>query len=171
MSAHKKVIPKVSHPAYPGEQSFLAMRILIHPNIKLAKTHPSKKKDSANSSANILESMFMLKANRSSYGKGSTTPGGSVPLSLDMLRGMLELAKTYSFHVSEIAGGEHSKHSRHYAGIAFDVDTINGKPVSAHHKQVLAFEKKCRALGATEVLGPGYPGHSGHVHCGWPRPH
>ena len=26
-----------------------------------------------------------------------------------------------------------------------------------------------RAKGATEVLGPGYKGHSGHVHMAWPR--
>jgi hypothetical protein len=25
----------------------------------------------------------------------------------------------------------------------------------------------CRSLGADEVLGPGDPDHSTHVHCGW----
>jgi hypothetical protein len=29
---------------------------------------------------------------------------------------------------------------------------------------------RCRALGATEVLGPGDQGHDDHIHAAWPRP-
>jgi hypothetical protein len=28
--------------------------------------------------------------------------------------------------------------------------------------------QRCHALGATQVLGPGDPGHATHVHCAWP---
>jgi hypothetical protein len=86
------------------------------------------------------------------------------------MQAMLELAKIYQYEISEIAGGSHSKGSRHYAGVAMDVSKINGQPVSSKNKLVAPFMKKCKSLGATEVLGPGYPGHSGHVHAAWPRP-
>ena len=82
---------------------------------------------------------------------------------------MLDLAQTYSFQISEIAGGSHSKKSRHYAGVAMDVDSINGETVSHKNKNVSGFIKKCKELGATEVLGPGSKGHDSHVHAAWPR--
>lgn len=37
------------------------------------------------------------------------------------MEAMLDLAKVYKFHVSEVAGGSHSKKSRHYLGVAMDV--------------------------------------------------
>jgi hypothetical protein len=87
-----------------------------------------------------------------------------------MLSGLLRLAQTYSFSVSEIAGGEHSPNSRHYAGVAADVNIINGRGVGADHPDVPAFRRMCADLGATEIRGPGDPHHATHVHAAWPRP-
>ncbi|OYO17291.1 hypothetical protein CGZ93_17170 [Enemella dayhoffiae] len=84
-----------------------------------------------------------------------------------MLRGMLAVAnKGYRIRVTAIAGADHSATSRHYRGTAFDVDQINGVGVGsgAAHQAVLS---ACREAGATENLGPGYPVHDTHVHCGW----
>jgi hypothetical protein len=50
------------------------------------------------------------------------------------------------------------------------VDVINGKPVNSGNPHVRDFMKKCRDLGATQVLGPGDAGHSTHVHAAWPPP-
>jgi zinc D-Ala-D-Ala carboxypeptidase len=114
-----------------------------------------------------------MHASRSSY---DGAPGGDVEVSVELLRGMLALATTYSYVVSEIAGGKHGKNSRHYAGVAMDVVVINDKDVSAKNVYVAPFMRMCRSLGATEVLGPGHrdkhgvKDHEGHVHAGWPRP-
>jgi zinc D-Ala-D-Ala carboxypeptidase len=148
------------------ERAFLAMRILGNANITLATEHVSGKKDSANARANAVYSLFLFNANRSGYDKA---PGGDVALSVPLMRGMLALAENYRFRVSEIAGGAHSKNSRHYAGVAMDVDQINSERVSAKNKHVQGFMKQCKELGATELLGPGKPNHDTHVHAGWPR--
>ena len=88
-----------------------------------------------------------------------------------MLQGMLNLANAgFTFTVSEIAGGVHSANSRHYAGVAFDVNVLNGSAVNASNTSVDSFKTNGAAQGATEVLGPGDPGHATHVHLGWPRP-
>jgi len=47
---------------------------------------------------------------------------------------------------------------------------INGTHVSASHPKLAAFKQRCRDLGVTELRAPGDPGHSTHVHAGWPRP-
>ncbi len=159
--------PAAKAPATAAERALLAIRVLVHPNISLAKSHVSGINDSATARTEITESMFLLKATRSCY---ENAPCGSVAVNEKLMRSMLDLGKTYEYHVSELAGGSHSKKSRHYAGIAMDVDTINGHPVSAKNKDVAGFIAQCRKLGATEVLGPGDKGHDGHVHCAWPRP-
>ncbi|MGW2415498.1 hypothetical protein ACWCV5_25385 [Streptomyces tubercidicus] len=97
-------------------------------------------------------------------------PNRRVTLDTRMLNGMLKLRTQYGFRiaVSEIVGGDHSSRSRHYAGVAFDINHINGRHVGsgAPHRNLMA---ACKKLGATEVLGPGSAGHATHVHCGWPR--
>lgn len=150
-----------------ARRAALAMRVLVHPNITLAEAHVSRVKDTATPRHNTLQSMFLMRAQRSCY---QNAPCGEVPISTTLLTAMLDLARTYRFHVSEIAGGSHSARSRHYAGVALDVTSINGEPVSADNRFVGAFMMRCKALGATEVLGPGHPGHSGHIHAAWPRP-
>jgi zinc D-Ala-D-Ala carboxypeptidase len=151
----------------PGGAAALAAQIRDSKRVELLDFHTSGRKDKATAKDNIADAAAGKKGRRSSYGGA---PGGSVALQVSLLKGMSELSKAYSYRVTEIAGGSHSPNSRHYAGVAFDVDVINGKPVNANNPQFRAFMKKCRDLGATEVLGPGDAGHSTHLHAAWPPP-
>ena len=91
-----------------------------------------------------------------------------VALAEEMLQGMLKLSESYTFTISEISGGDHGNNSRHYVGLGFDVTSINGKPVNSTNADYKAFMKMAKQLGATQVLGPGDPNHSTHVHIAWP---
>jgi hypothetical protein len=144
----------------------LAQAIRGNPNITLATTHASGEEDDAHASQNLQDTANGLPAARSDY---DTAPGGTTPLDLQMLYGVRQLGQTYTFAISELAGGSHSPTSRHHAGLAVDVNVINGQPVRDTHPDVAAFKEACRTLGATEVKGPGDPNHDTHVHCAWPR--
>lgn len=145
----------------------LAQTILNNPNITLATAHSSGQVDDANARQNIIDTAAGRPARRSSYG---SAPGGTVPLNARLLEGLLALAERLTFAISELAGGGHSPNSRHYVGVAVDINAINGEHVSANHPDVRRFGERCAALGATEIRGPGDPGHSSHVHVAWPRP-
>ncbi len=145
----------------------LARQILGNGRITLATTHSSGYSDNATARQNTIDTANGQLAARSSYG---TAPGGRVALDGRMLRGILALSNSYTFEVSEIAGGSHSSSSLHYAGVAFDAPRINGTAVSASHPAYRAFMQRCRDLGAIEVLGPGNTGHANHIHCAWSRP-
>ncbi len=141
--------------------------ILIHSRINLADYHVSGRHDRATALHNVEQATDGGPSRRSTYQKA---PGGKVLIDTRVLRALEKLADSgYSMRISELAGGSHSSRSRHYAGIAFDVDQINGVKVNYSNPYYKAFMKKCRRMGATEVLGPGDSGHSGHVHAAWPR--
>jgi len=144
----------------------LARQILANHRISLGSRHPSGVQDNATPDREIAATARGEQAARSSYG---AAPGGTVALDRRMLQAILKLAETYSFHITELAGGSHSAGSRHYAGIALDVGRINGSRVSAGNPHWRAFIQKGRSLGATQTLGPGDPGHSTHIHLAWPR--
>lgn len=140
--------------------------------IALASAHASGMEDDATATDNIEDAANNRQANRSSYTDpqtGDTGPGGTVALDAEMLQGMLDLADQFTFNVSEIAGGVHSANSRHYAGVCFDVNILNGRVVNASHPDFRGLMQSARDAGATEVLGPGDPGHATHVHLAWPR--
>lgn len=143
-----------------------AERIRDSTAITLSNSHVSGVNDDATALKNIRDTADDRDAQRSTYGNA---PGGTVALRQTMLQGMLDLADSYNFRVSEIAGGSHGPNSRHYAGIAFDIDRINGAPVNAGNPHFGAFMERAEELGATEVLGPGDPNHNTHVHAAWPR--
>ncbi len=145
----------------------LAKRIQQSPNIVLARVHASGNRDNATAFDNIKDTADGGPAHRSSY---ENAPGGVVNLDPRMLRGMLDLAESFRFSVSEFCGGSHNTGSRHYAGCTADINTINGQHVAASNPFAAPFQQRCRELGATEVLGPGDAGHSTHIHAGWPRP-
>lgn len=153
--------------APPTTAATLAQQILNDGRIDLATSHVSGVADNATARQNISDTANGQEASRSSYG---TAPGGTVALDVRMLQALVTLSQTYTFAISEICGGSHNATSRHYAGIGFDVNRINGQPVSANHPDQAAFQAACRHLGASEVLGPGQQGHSTHVHAAWPRP-
>ena len=144
----------------------LAAQIQGNSRVRLATVLPSGVRDSADPASNIRDTANGGAARRSSY---EGAPGGTVLLDTRMLQGMLNVAGPYTYSVSAIAGGSHSSNSRHYAGLAFDVNVINGVGVSSSNAAFRNFMQACRNAGATEVLGPGDAGHSGHVHCAWPR--
>ncbi len=145
----------------------LAQSILDSDRIGLATGHSEGPTDDATARQNIVDTSQGRAAHRSVYG---TAPGGTVPLAIPMLSGLLALSQTWRVEVSEFCGGSHSPNSRHYAGVAFDIWQIDGLRVGASHPAQAAVRQKCLALGATEVLGPGDKGHDTHIHAAWPRP-
>jgi len=165
--------PAPSTPPTPGAGSNarpqLAAQILGTSRIELWPYSPTggRTSDGADANSNIRDTAAGRTARLSAYGNA---PGGSVYLDTRLLRGILDLVRTFSMRISSIAGGSHSVGSKHYAGIACDVDTINGTGVNSSNRFVGEFMRQCRALGATEVLGPGSSGHDTHVHFAWPRP-
>ena len=145
----------------------LASQVKNHPNIGLSKLHTNGRKDSATPYLNITDFGLGKPANRSSY---NGAPGGNTEISQVLLQVMLALAnRGFKFRITEIAGGKHSGNSRHYLGLAFDINEINGRPVNNRNPYYKRFMKLCRELGATEVLGPGDADHSNHIHLAWPR--
>ena len=151
----------------PKVRKASSQAILRHPRIKLADSHVSGRHDRATALHNVQQATGGGKSRRSGYRRA---PGGKVLLDTRVLTAMEKLADAgYTINVTELAGGSHSSNSRHYAGIAFDVDRINGVKVGWNNPYYKSFMKHCRRLGATEVLGPGDGGHSGHVHAAWPR--
>ena len=145
----------------------LATQILTSPTITLATTHVTTPADNANARQNILDTSQGRAASRSS---APGAPGGTVNLDRAMLTGMLELAKSFKFNVSEFCGAVHSPGSRHYAGVAADIDRIDGQQVNDAHPRQAEFRQRCVDLGATEMRGPNDEGHKTHIHAGWPRP-
>lgn len=137
------------------------------PKITLLRRQVSGRYDGASSWDNIVATARGGRAKRSWYG---AAPGGYTRLDPRLLRAMKTLAQDgYSFTVIALAGGSHSRASRHYEGLAFDVDTINGEKVRYGSPHWRAFLRRCGQLGATETLGPGDRGHSTHIHAAWPR--
>lgn len=150
------------------ERRELARQIRNRPAIKLIDFHVSGNYHPRSTAhQNVKSTANGYGAWRSPWGHYGET---RVWLKARMLRGMLKLrtAKGYSFRVTSVAGGRHGSTSRHYAGLAFDVDRVNGGPVNGSNPR-WGFRRACRDLGATEVLGPGDPGHDTHLHCAWPR--
>lgn len=148
----------------------LARHVLgLVPRIELADQHPSGAVDAATAFRNIEHTALGGRATRGFPGGGVD---GLVDLQPSMLAGMIGLVEEdgYTFFVTEVAGGGHSTHSRHYVGVAFDVGVLNGARVSATNPAVTGFREACSRLGATEVLGPGDLNHDTHVHAAWPRP-
>lgn len=149
----------------------LASQIQRHAAITLATGHASGNVDDASADDNIADAADGREANRSIYRDGGRTgPGGTVALNAAMLQGMRTLADEFNFRVSEIAGGVHGDLSRHYAGVAFDIDRLNQQQINAQHPDYQNYLRRGEELGATEHLGPGDAGHGTHLHLAWPRP-
>ncbi len=145
----------------------LANKVINHPNIGLSKLHTNGIKDSATPYLNVVDFGKGRPSKLSSYGRA---PGGTTEISEVLLQVMLALAnRGFKFRITEIAGGQHSFSSRHYLGLAFDINELNSRPVNNRNPYYKRFMALCRKLGATEVLGPGDADHSNHIHLAWPR--
>lgn len=138
--------------------------IAANDNVALLGSHISGVVDGANAEANIQDIVEGNQIERSDYGNA---PGGQVEPNDTVLQAIQTLADTYSFRITELAGGSHSRNSAHYPGDAIDVDRINGAGVSSRNRSVAGFKQACRDLGASLVLGPGDSGHDTHVHAQW----
>lgn len=149
-----------------GTRAQLAQQILNSNRISLADYHTSGRVDNATAYLEMVDTAAGGRATLSAYGNA---PGGSVYLGTDFLQHMLTLANSYTYFVTEFAGGSHSATSYHYSGKTVDVGIINGQTVGWSHPDLESFKQACRNLGAIEVLGPGYPGHDHHIHCSWGR--
>lgn len=145
----------------------LANKIINHPNIGLSKLHTNGIKDSATPYQNVVDFGAGKVSRLSNYG---SAPGGTTEISEVLLQVMLALTnRGFKFRITEIAGGQHSYSSRHYLGLAFDINELNGRLVNNRNPYYKRFMKLCRELGATEVLGPGDADHSNHIHLAWPK--
>lgn len=149
-----------------GDRASLARQILNSSRISLYNQMPlnTGSTDGADALSNIRDTAGGGTSKVSSYGNA---PGGRVYLDTRMLRGMLSTANTYTYRVTSITGGSHSVGSKHYKGLAFDLDLINGRKVNSSNPYYRGFMSACRSAGATTVLGPGDAGHSTHLHCSW----
>jgi hypothetical protein len=148
-------------PAAAATSQDLANQILSRPSITLATVHASGVRDHATAKDNLVDTGAGRPAQRSCY---QTAPCGTHGLDARMLQGMLDLTDRdkFTFSVSEVAGGSHHTGSRHYLGVAFDVNVINGAHVAPGQATVNRLMNGCRQSGATQVLF-----EVNHVHCGW----
>ncbi len=164
-SAGSRAVVRKVPSAYQSYSQRAARLILSNPRIDLLSTHVSGRTDNATAKANIQYVAAGHSARRSSYG---TAPGGEVALDPRMLGTMVNLAsRGFSYRVTEVAGGSHSRNSLHYRGSAFDVDKINDMEISYGNPHIKQFLGLCRGYGAKQLLGPGDRGHSTHIHAGW----
>lgn len=148
--------------------SSLALKIINEGRTTFNTVHPNGRTDNATAHKNIYDTASGLPAQRSSYcDADGCAPGGTTYLRRAMLNGMYTVSTAYRTNVTEFAGGSHSSNSHHYYGRAFDINRINGVAVSSSNTYYRNLMQSCRNLGASEVLGPGNAGHSGHVHCAW----
>ncbi len=134
--------------------------------IDLYPIQVSGRNDGADARSNIADTAMGRQAKLSSY---ENAPGGRVSLSFPLLEGLTELSNDHTFRITSLAGGSHSTRSRHYLGVGFDIDMLDGQPINANHPGFRDFMAKAREMGATEVLGPGARGHDTHIHVSWPR--
>jgi hypothetical protein len=134
--------------------------------IDLMPIQVSGRNDGADARSNIADTALGRQAKRSCY---ENAPGGRVSLAFPLLEGLKTLSDDHSYRITALCGGSHSRRSRHYLGVGFDIDMLDGVPVNADHPGFRAFMARARELGATEVLGPGSSGHDNHIHVAWPR--
>ena len=133
-------------------------------SISLLNSHVSGVADDADAADNVRDIVEGETIERSAYGNA---PGGTTEPNDTVLNTIIALSATYSFRITELAGGSHSVGSAHYGGNALDVDQINGAGVSSRNRSVAGFMQALRDAGASLVLGPGDDGHSTHVHAQW----
>lgn len=143
----------------------LAGQILDDKGIALLNSHVGGQNDPNSTARRNIKDTSKGKAARTS--PWSDVGVKKVKLDQNMLKGMVTLGKEYNYRVTAIAGGDHDPDSFHYSGTAFDIDRIDGRPVSADNPKVAKVEATCANLGAVEILGPGDVGHDSHVHCAW----
>jgi hypothetical protein len=157
----------VANAAITEHKMRLAQKVLDHPSIILIDymvAYPlAADRSYASPLQNVMDIASGKKASRSSYGNA---PGGTTDIDARVFLALLALADKYGeVEVTSIAGNSHAKNSPHYSGRAIDIRRLGGKMVNRRNVKMKAFrEYAIRELGALVVLGPGDPGHDGHIH-------
>lgn len=134
--------------------------------------HPSGVKDEATAFREARDAAAGKQATLSAYGNA---PGGKTRLIPEMAAALLEISKIGKVVINEIAGGSHSKGSRHYAGVAIDIGKLNGKAFTYGVPEARQVINICRKFGADQILninlscGDACRVHNGWIHCSWPR--
>lgn len=126
-----------------GNAAALAKQLLGTPGITFARQHSETRRSASTAHANIVDM---------AAGRGAlTSPGshvGSKRVQLDprMLRALLTLHDKhgYRMNISEFVGGVHSKRSRHYRGLSFDVNVITGARARYRAPRLAAGQIRCR---------------------------
>lgn len=172
-------LPSVSDVSVPtGTAAELAKKILANPNVRFTVLKDEPK---ATPRQNIQDTADGKSAWTSVRGDVGSR---QVALSEQMLGAILAAAAKTSITITEIAGGDHSKNSAHYAGRAMDIAATPGDL-----GRNTAIMNACRAAGAkpSQIFGPCnnvyQPGgkftqcaatkyltnkdHQTHIHCGW----
>jgi hypothetical protein len=133
----------------------LAEKIIKEKKITFSSIHPYlSTNDKANADDNIKDAAKGNKVYTSEYGDAR---GKQVSLSVGVLYVLHELSKKYTFNVSEVTGGDHSSKSKHYDGMAMDINIINDKHVdyiNYNEDFYTNFIKEVRKMGAVNVFHP-----------------
>ncbi|CAG5125935.1 unnamed protein product, partial [Candidula unifasciata] len=120
----------------------------------LATAHASGRSDNAFARNNLRDMCDGRKAARSSYScsecRSSPAPGGAVCISESVLRYLQTLVSTGSVKVNEFAGACHSCTSKHYDGLAIDLDD------GPRNQEYI---NTCRNLGGRGI------DERNHIHC------
>lgn len=126
--------------------------------ITLWDRHLSGVKDNATALDNIKDACKGEAASRSNYTckecPNPGAPGGEVCLHAILLKYMLNLATKIGYiHVNEIAGACHTCKSKHYQGLAVDID-----PTKSYDKAKTMLEM-CTNMGGKAL------NETNHIHC------
>ncbi|MEI8130331.1 MAG: hypothetical protein WCG55_02385 [bacterium] len=166
-----------------GSAQDLAKQILQNRNITLSPAWGSQ-----DAKSSVIQNITDT-ANGVAAWTSPSRQGGQIQASLDsrMLAGLLVVANNVgSVNVTELLGGQHTKGSAHYRGLAFDIGGASFSYSTTTAKKIMDI---CRAAGANprQIFGPcnglgkgqnsfiacpvtGYrtnSQHENHVHCGW----
>lgn len=113
--------------ACSAREKELACELFHSSNVKAAQSHPSGHTDNGYPYNNLRDMCNGLKASRSHYTCSECpspgAPGGTTCLSVKLLEYLVALKNKYSdIYITELCGACHSCQSRHYSGLAVDLD-------------------------------------------------
>lgn len=172
-------LPSVSGITVPtGTATELAKKILANPNVRFTVLKDEPRATPRQNIQDVANGKLAWTSVRGDVG------ARQVALSEQMLGAILAAASKTSLTITEIAGGDHSKNSAHYAGRGIDFAATPGdlgRNVAVMNACLAAGAKKDKIFGpcnniyqpnkkynqcpATKYLTNSE--HQTHIHCGW----
>lgn len=130
----------------------MACELFRSSNVRTARVHVSGIQDNAFPYNNLRDMCEGRQASRSSYdcGNNCRAPGGTVCLSVSLLRYLVALKDRGSLYINELAGACHSCGSKHYTGNAVDL---------RKEGRATEYITTCRQMGGVGI------DEGTHVHC------